>query len=59
MSMLFSINGKSFSQCEFKRLSHVTHFYKDTVPLRDPQYGWALEFPYSNMFAVRIGLGIS
>ena len=20
----------------FKRLSHVTHFYKDTIPLRDP-----------------------
>ena len=30
----------------------MTHFYKDMIPMRDPQYGWALEFPFSHVWGM-------
>ena len=34
-----------------KIVGHVTHFCKNMIPICDPpQYSWALEFPYSNVY---------
>ena len=40
-----------------KRVGYVTHFYKDTIPERDP-LSVQLNFPIP-MFAVRMGPGVS
>ena len=42
------IAGVLIARCE--RVSHVTYFQKDTIPMRDPvSVRLALEFPISNV----------
>ena len=42
-----TLNGVLLAR--FERVSHVTHFYNDTIPIYDPskslQHEWAQEFP--------------
>ena len=39
----------------FRTMGNVTHYYKDTIPIRDIlSYGWVLDLPIP-IFAVRMG----